>query len=90
MKMLATVELAPTSTGTTVHFRYAAPKAAKERAILTRMLPVYEQMFAASSTAMISQLEAELAHRRTDAGSEPELPASKPDSVVAGLAPQSA
>jgi uncharacterized protein YndB with AHSA1/START domain len=90
MKMLATVELEPTSTGTTVHFRYAAPRAAKERAILKELMPVYEQMFAASSTAMITQLEAELAHRRTDAGSEPELPAPKPDSVVAGLAPQSA
>lgn len=75
MQMLATVELEPTASGTTIHFRYGAPKAAKERAILQELLPVYEEMFAASSTAMISQLEAELADRRGDSAIEPELPA---------------
>jgi uncharacterized protein DUF2652/polyketide cyclase/dehydrase/lipid transport protein len=75
MKMLATVELEPTASGTTIHFRYAAPKAAKERAILQELLPVYEGMFAASSTAMISQLEDELADRRVDPPTEPKLPA---------------
>ena len=74
MRMLATVELEPTASGTTIHFRYGAPKAAKERAILQELLPVYEGMFAASSTAMISQLEAELADRRVDSLVEPELP----------------
>jgi Protein of unknown function (DUF2652)/Polyketide cyclase / dehydrase and lipid transport len=90
MRMLATVELEPTASGTTIHFRYGAPKAAKERAILQELLPVYEEMFAASSTAMISQLEAELADRRGDSPVEPDLPAQKPDSVVAALAPESA
>jgi hypothetical protein len=75
MKMLATVELEPTASGTTIHFRYAAPKAAKQRAILQELLPVYEGMFAASSTAMISQLEDELADRRIDSPVEPALPA---------------
>jgi hypothetical protein len=75
MRMLATVELEPTASGTTIHFRYAAPKAPKERAILQELLPVYEGMFAASSTAMISQLEAELARRRVDSPVEPDLPA---------------
>lgn len=90
MKMLATVELEPTASGATIHFRYAAPRAAKERAILKELLPVYEQMFAESSSAMISQLEAELAHRRVDPPVEPDLPARKPDSVVSALAPDSA
>jgi hypothetical protein len=87
IKMLATVELEPTGSGTTIHFRYAAPKAAKERAILQELLPVYEGMFAASSTAMISQLEAELAERRVDPPVEPDLPEHKPDSVLAALGP---
>ncbi|HEY8772082.1 MAG TPA: DUF2652 domain-containing protein [Candidatus Limnocylindria bacterium] len=90
MKMLATVELEATTSGTTIHFRYAAPKAAKERAILQELLPVYEGMFAASSTAMISQLEAELAKRKTDPAVEPEVPARKSDGVLAALAPESA
>jgi hypothetical protein len=90
MKMLATVELEPSTSGTTIHFRYAAPEAAKERAILQELLPVYEQMFAASSNAMISQLEAELAERRVDSPVEPEVPARKPGGVLAALAPESA
>jgi Protein of unknown function (DUF2652)/Polyketide cyclase / dehydrase and lipid transport len=86
MRMLATVELEPTASGTTIHFRYAAPKAAKERAFLQEMLPVYEQMFAASSTAMVSQLEAELAERLADSPVEPALPAPRTDSDFAALA----
>jgi hypothetical protein len=86
MRMLATVELEPTASGTTIHFRYAAPKAAKERAILRELLPVYEQMFAASSTAMVSQLEAELTERRDDSPVEPTLPAPRPESDFAHLA----
>jgi Protein of unknown function (DUF2652)/Polyketide cyclase / dehydrase and lipid transport len=85
MKMLATVELEPTASGTTISFRYAAPKAAKERAILQELLPVYEQMFAASSAAMINQLEADLAERSADPAREPDLPARKADGVLASL-----
>jgi uncharacterized protein YndB with AHSA1/START domain len=87
MKMLATVELEPTPTGTTIHFRYAAPKAARERAVLEQLMPVYEGMFAASSTAMISQLEAELTQRRSDPPVEPDLPKHKPHGILAALEP---
>ena len=86
IRMLATIELEPTTSGTTIHFRYAAPKAGKERAVLQEMLPVYEQMFAASSSAMVSQLEAELAGRRVDSPVEPALPVPRPDSDFAALA----
>jgi hypothetical protein len=83
MRMLATVELEPTASGTTIHFRYAAPRAPKERAILQELLPVYEGMFAASSAAMISQLEAELAERRVDSPVEPDLPVRSTNSRFA-------
>ncbi len=86
MKMLSTVELEPTASGTTIHFRYAAPKSVKERAILEAMLPMYEKMFSANSAAMIGQLEADLATRSMDPAVEPELPARGPESVLAGLA----
>jgi hypothetical protein len=86
IRMLATVELEPTASGTTIHFRYAAPKAAKERAILQELLPVYGQMFAASSAAMISQLDAELAQRQIDPSLEPKLPTRKADGALAALA----
>jgi hypothetical protein len=87
IRMLNTVELEPTASGTTIHFRYLAPKAAKERAIFQDALPMYEQIFQASSAAIVSQLEAELADRRTDPSLEAELPAPRPESVLAALAP---
>ena len=36
----------------------------------------------------MSQLEAELAERQTNAVTEPELPARKADGILAGLAPE--
>jgi uncharacterized protein YndB with AHSA1/START domain len=87
VKMLSTVELEPTASGTTIHFRYASPKTAKERAVFQGLAPMYEGIFKASNALMISQLEAELADRRIDPPREPELPARKPDSVLAALAP---
>jgi hypothetical protein len=87
VKMLSTVELEPTASGTMIHFRYAPPKTAKERAVFQGLAPMYEGIFKASNASMISQLEAELADRRIDPPLEPELPARKPDSVLAALAP---
>jgi hypothetical protein len=85
--MLNTVELEPTASGTAIHFRYAAPKVAKERAIFQGSLPIYKEIFKASSASIVSQLEAELAERQTDAPHEPELPAQKPESILATLVP---
>ncbi len=72
--MLNTVELEPTASGTTIHFRYAAPKVARERAILQAALPIYHEIFKASGESIVSQLEAALAERREDASVEPDLP----------------
>ena len=85
--MLSTVELEPTASGTTIHFRYAAPKAAKERAILQELLPMYEAIFNQSNVAIVSQLEAALADRRSDPTDEPDLPPLKTDGVLGALAP---
>ncbi|MEP7039979.1 MAG: DUF2652 domain-containing protein [Chloroflexota bacterium] len=87
MKMLCTVELEPTNSGTTVHFRYAWPKTAKERTILEGLLPMYEGIFNASSASMIAQLEAALADRTTDSAIEPDLPLGAPEGILARLAP---
>jgi hypothetical protein len=85
--MLNTVELEPTASGTTIHFRYAAPKVAKERAIMTGSLNVYEEIFRQSGASIVSQLEAELAERRSEAPVEPDLPSRNPEGILAGLAP---
>lgn len=87
IRMLNTVELEPTIGGTTVHFRYAWPTAAKERQILRGGLAAYQGIFEASGAAMVSQLDAELAARQTDAAPEPALPAWRPDGVLANLGP---
>jgi len=87
IRMLNTVELEPTATGTTIHFRYAAPKAARERVILQGAVPMYEAVFQQSSASIMSQLEAELTVRRTDPPLEPKLPQRKPEGVLAALGP---
>jgi hypothetical protein len=90
IRMLCTVELEPTNSGTTIHFRYAWPKAAKERAILQGALPTFEALFKASSDAMLGQLDADSAKRRADPALEAELPTRRPDGVLASIGPDGA
>jgi len=90
VKMLETIELEPTATGTTVHFRYGLPRTAKERAIMKGLEPMYRDVFAARMQRLVDQLDAEVATRGTEQAREPELPVSRADGVLAGLAPDSA
>ena len=85
--MVSTLELEPTTTGTTVHFRFAAPKTARERTILTQMRPVFEGLFQQSHRGLVEQLDRELAMRAEGRGEEPALPAPKPDGLFAELTP---
>ncbi len=41
MKVLHTIELEPTTTGTTIHFRYAAPKTKREKELMKAIGPAY-------------------------------------------------
>jgi uncharacterized protein YndB with AHSA1/START domain len=87
VKMLTTLELEPTGEGTVVHFRFAAPKTAKEKAILLEMAPVFEGLFRESHVNLIAQLETELAARNADRGEEPALPIPKPDGLFSEMGP---
>jgi len=87
VKMLETIELEPTVTGTIVHFRYARPRTAKERAIMDSLEPMYQDIFAARMANLAAQLDAETAARGLEQANEPELPAPKADGVLAGLTP---
>ncbi len=87
VRMLETIELEPTATGTTVHFRYARPGTAKERSIMTRLEPMYRDIFGFRTTKLVDQLDAEMAARGVEQAEEPELPAPRADGVLAGLAP---
>jgi uncharacterized protein YndB with AHSA1/START domain len=87
LKMISTLELEPTTTGTVVHFRFAAPKTTKERAILTEMTPMFAELFAQTGRALTTQLEAAFAGRMADRGDEPDLPAPKADAPFAQVEP---
>jgi uncharacterized protein YndB with AHSA1/START domain len=86
VRMLETIEFEPTAVGTTIHFRYAAPVAAKERAIAAGLVPVYRDIFAARMPRLADLLDAEIAARRAEQAEEPGLPAPTADGVLAGLA----
>lgn len=87
VKMLHTIELEPTSTGTTIHFRFAAPKSKRERASLEGLGPAYGDALRSGIPALIAGLEAALAARDADRGPEPDLAVPRQDGPLAGLEP---
>jgi hypothetical protein len=87
VKVLHTVELEPTTVGTTIHIRFAAPKTRREKVLMETIGPDYGQALRASIPSLIAQLDAELAAREADRGPEPELSRPKSDGVLAGLEP---
>jgi len=85
VKFLSTVELEPTTTGTILHFRFAAPKSAKEQAVLSAMAPGLAAMFERQQKDLFLHIDAELATKPGDA-EEPELPVARPDGALASIA----
>jgi uncharacterized protein YndB with AHSA1/START domain len=81
-KFVTTVEFEPTSTGTVVHFRFAPPKTAKERAIMREMAPLMDALLEQHGSQLAAQLDAELEVGRAG-GAEPTLPTPRPDGVLA-------
>ena len=86
VRMLETIEFEPTAAGTTIHFRYAPPGTAKERAIVAGLEHVYRDIFAARMPRLAGLLDAEMAARGADQAGEPGLPAPRADCPLAGLA----
>lgn len=58
VKLLHTIELEPTSTGTTIHLRFGAPKTKREQASLARLGPAYGAALEARIPALLEQLAA--------------------------------
>ena len=69
VKILHTIELEPTTAGTTIHLRFGAPKTRREQALLTDIGPSYEAALRSSLPGLVAQLEAEAA--ATDATGDP-------------------
>ena len=63
MKVLHTIELEPTATGTTIHMRFAAPKTKREKALMEQIGPAYAHALEAQAPELIAQLDAALAAR---------------------------
>jgi uncharacterized protein YndB with AHSA1/START domain len=82
---LQTMEFEPTPGGTMFHSRFAAPKTAKERAIMEQMASYLEDAVGTSVTQLAEQLGEELERRGRNAGEEPALPRAQPDGPLAGL-----
>jgi len=87
IQFASTTEIEPTAEGSIVRLRFAAPRKARERAIMEQMKDMFIEILDASEVALIHQLEADAAARRSAAGEEPELPAPKPDGPFAAIGP---
>lgn len=86
IRLLETTEFEPTSDGTIIHWRWAAPRTAKERAVLEQMQSYLDEAMETSGAVLTRELDAELARRDEDAIAEPDLPRTRPDGVLADLA----
>ena len=85
VKLLHTIELEPTASGTTVHFRFAGPKTRRERAQMEQLGTAYGEALGSRLPELAAQLDARLAARTEDRGPEPELSPPRPDGPLAGL-----
>jgi hypothetical protein len=87
LRVLHTIELEPTTTGTTIHMRFAAPKTKRELPLMEVIGPAYGQALEANCPSLVAQLDAALAAREADGAPEPELAMPKPDGPLSGLKP---
>ena len=87
VKVLHTIELEPGTTGTTIHFRFGAPKTRREQALMEGIGPAYGQALQGSLPSLVAQLDAAFAARDADRGPEPELVEPRPGGPLSGLPP---
>jgi hypothetical protein len=85
LRVLHTIELEPTTTGTTIHMRFAAPKTKREMPLMEVIGPAYAQALEANCPSLVAQLAAALAVREADRSPEPELAMARSDGPLAGM-----
>jgi hypothetical protein len=90
IRFLQTTEFEPAPTGTIIHMRMAAPGTRKERVVLKLGARMLAKGLREANARLVEQLDAELERRGRDATNEPDLPRPRPDSVLTGLASESA
>jgi hypothetical protein len=72
LKLMHTIEFEPTSTGTTIHMRFAEPKSRREKALAAQAGDTYGAALRSSLPALSAQLDAYYEAREADRGPEPE------------------
>jgi hypothetical protein len=87
LRVLHTIELEPTTTGTTIHMRFAAPKTKREMPLMDVIGPAYAQALESQAPDLVAQLDAALAVREADRAPESELATPKLGRPLAGLQP---
>jgi uncharacterized protein YndB with AHSA1/START domain len=87
VRLLHTIELEPSAAGTTIHFRFGAPRTRREKALAKDIGAAYGQALRSSLPSLIAQLDAEAAARGADRGPEPDLVGPRPDGPLSGLQP---
>jgi hypothetical protein len=87
IKLLHTVEFEPTPAGTTIHFRYAAPRTKREKELMTVIGPAYGAALESGVPSLLAQLDAAAAVVGVGPEPEPLVALPRPGGPLAGLAP---
>lgn len=74
VRVLHTVELEPTTSGTRIHFRFGWPESDEERAAMRDFGPWYRDGFQAALPKLVALLAGEAAKREAERPEEPDLP----------------
>jgi uncharacterized protein YndB with AHSA1/START domain len=87
VRSLHTTEFEPTSTGTTIHIRYAQAKTKRERELLAAIGADFGHALRSGAPNLVAGLEAEFAAREVPDVEEPELHRPAADGPLARLQP---
>lgn len=84
LRLLHTIELEPLPSGTIIHFRFALPRAKKDRALAQQAGAAYGDALRSAVPALLAELDAELAVREADRGPEPDPPTALQHAIALG------
>jgi len=87
VKVLHTIELEPTTTGTAIHMRFAAPRTRREKELMTGIGPAYGAALESAVPTLVTQLDEAAAAREVDVGEEASLPGPRADGILGPLDP---
>ncbi len=87
LKLLHTIELEPTRSGTNVHMRFAMPASRRNRKLAEHVAEEYGAALQSSVPGLCLQLDAEHETRKQGRGREPEVAVPRANGPLAALTP---